>query len=299
VNTVAHREFFLLGDCEDPGYKNVRDLQDLQGVRDFVNSLWERYEPYADSHFLKDARNHFLERFWEMYLAVALLNRGFKLHCTGGEGPEFFVEFDGHRVWLEAIAPGPGTGNDKVLESRLGVVGKVPTEKILLRFTNALDEKRRKYLQAVEKGIVQPSDQYVLAINSRGIPHAPYGSVLPYFVQAFLPFGHPTIAIDVNTLEVVDSYFQHRDTVTKVSGAPVSTKAFLEPQFAFVSAMLHSTVDCANYPVVFGGDFRVLHNPTAQHPLDRLLFAWCTQLLWRDGELEQIEPNPAINTGAP
>jgi hypothetical protein len=234
-----------------------------------------------------------------MYLAVALLNRGFKLHRTGSEGPEFFVEFDGHRIWLEAIAPGPGTGNDKVPEIRLGVAGEVPTEKILLRFTNALNEKRTKYLQAVQKGIVQPIDSYVLAVNSRGIPHAPYGGALPYFVQAFLPFGHPTLEIDVKTSEIVDSYFQHRDTVIKVSGAPVSTKAFLEPQFAFVSAVLHSTVDCANYPVVLGEDFRILHNPTAQHPLDRSLFAWCTQFFWRDGELAQVEPAPPVHTGAP
>jgi hypothetical protein len=107
-------------------------------VRDFVNSLWERYKLYADPHFLKDARDHFLERFWEMYLAVALLHRGFTLHRTGGESPEFFVEFDGHRIWLEATAPSPGTGNDKVPEIRFGVAGEVPTEKILLRFTNAL-----------------------------------------------------------------------------------------------------------------------------------------------------------------
>jgi hypothetical protein len=252
---VANQEFFLPGDCEDSGYKNARDLPKLQWVRDFVNSLWERYEPYADPHFLKDARNHFLERFWEMYLAVALLNRGFKLHRIGSEGPEFFMEFDGHRIWLEAIAPGPGTGNDKVPEIGLGVAGEVPTEKILLRFTNALNEKRTKYLQAVQKGIVQPSDSYVLAVNSRGIPHAPYGGALPYFVQAFLPFGHPTLEIDVKTLEIGDSYFQHRDTVIRVSGAPVSTKAFLEPQFAFVSAVLHSTVDCANYPRSVRGGF--------------------------------------------
>jgi hypothetical protein len=304
VNTVANREFFLSGDCEDPGYKSARDLPRLQWIRDFVNSLWEQYEPYADSHFLKDAQNHFLQRFWEMYLAIALLKRGFQIQRMGDEGPEFFVEFDGHRVWLEAIASGPGTGNDKVPESRMWldpwVVEEPPTEKIILRFTNALDEKRKKYLQAVEKGIIQPSDRYLLAINSRGIPHACYyGGAVPYFIQAFLPFGHPTLTIDIETREAVDAYFQRREAVPKVSGATVSTKAFLEAQSACVSAILYSSVDCGYRPEALGGDFEVLHNPTAQHPLDRSMFAWCRQFFWRNGELEQVDPVPAIDMGAP
>jgi hypothetical protein len=185
-----------------------------------------------------------------MYLAVVLLKRGFQIRSMGGEGPESFVEFDGHRVWFEAIAPGPGIGNDRVPGSKSV---DVPTEKIILRFTNALDEKRKKYLQAVEKGIIQPSDRYVLAINSRGIPHAPYGGALPYFIQAFLPFGHPTFTIDIKTRKVVDAYFQRREVVPKVSGATVSTKAFLDEQFAFVSAILHSSVACGCCPEAFGG----------------------------------------------
>jgi hypothetical protein len=234
-----------------------------------------------------------------MYLAIALLKRGFQIQRTGDEGPEFFVEFAGHRIWLEAIAPGPGTGNDKVPESRPGVVEDVPSEKILLRFTNALDEKRRKYLQAVKKGIIQPSDRYLLAINSRGIPHAPYGGALPYFIQAFLPFGHPTFTIDIQTRKVVDAYFQRREAIPKVSGATVSTKAFLDAQFAFVSAILHSSVDCGRCPEAFGADFEVLHNPTAQHPLDSSMFAWCRQFFWHNGELEQVDPAPAIDRSAP
>ena len=57
----------------------------------------------------KDARKHFLERYWEMYLTVALIGSGFVPKRVGNTGPEFFIEVEARRFWVEAIALGPGT----------------------------------------------------------------------------------------------------------------------------------------------------------------------------------------------
>jgi hypothetical protein len=282
-------DFFLTGECTDIGDKNVRDLAHHEDVRLFIRDMWKRYAPLADGHFREDAKNHFLERLWEMYLGVTLSERGFTLVRSAGKGPEFYFENRGKRVWIEAIAPGPGVGEDRVPELELGVASTVPTGKILLRFTNALSEKRRKYLEARSKEIVFASDVYVLAINSRGIPHAPFGNTIPYFVQAFLPFGPLAVAIDRKTLEVIDSHYQYRDAVLKRSGASVSTKAFLDPDFSFCSAVLHSSVDCVNRPVEFGGDFCVLHNPNASHTIDAAVFSWARQLRFESGQLVEFD----------
>ena len=142
----------------------------------------------------------------------------------------------------------------------------MPTEKILLRFTNALDEKRNKYIKALQKKIIEPNDLYLLAINSRGIPHAPYGNTMPFFVQAFLPFGNLACDVDTKTGKIVETFYQYRENVVKTSGAAVSTTAFLNPEFSFVSAVLHSAVDCVNHPDILGDDFSILHNPTARDP---------------------------------
>ncbi|TKB67010.1 MAG: hypothetical protein E8D47_04170 [Nitrospira sp.] len=290
--------FFMDGPCEDLGYLNTRDHPCGVEHKCFVEELWGRYYPLADTHFREDARNHFLQRFWEMYLAVALLERGFKLHRHGDEGPEFYTSLGSRRVWFEAIAPDPGTGLDQVPQLIPGECTKIPTEKILLRFTNALDEKRKKYAAALAKGIVSAEDHYVLAINSRGIRHAPYGNSMPYFVQAFLPFGPLTIAIDVRTFEQTDSYYAYRSDVSKFNGSPVSTRAFLDPEASFCSAVIHSGVDCANHPEQLGGDFSVLHNPRAHHPFDATVFGWCEQFTFRDEQLHRSSPNPELNTDA-
>ncbi|MEK6755211.1 MAG: hypothetical protein AABZ02_03565 [Bacteroidota bacterium] len=280
--------FFIQGESPDLGYLNVRDSPHHEHTRQYIDSLWARYMPLADAHFREDAKNHFLQRFWEMYVAATFTERGLKLCRIGGEGPEFYFELSQRRIWVEAVAPGPGTGLDQVPEPQYGVATKTPTEKILLRFTHALVEKRKKYLEALEKAIVTCDDGYLLAINSRGIHHGPSGNTMPYFVQAFLPFGPLAWALDPKTGSIVDSFHQYRDMVPKQTGTEISTKAFLDPEFRFVSAVLHSSVDCVNYPQELGAEFCILHNQSAVHGIDPSVFPWARQLILRNDELVEI-----------
>ncbi len=292
--------FFISGACSDPAYRNVRDggHSPLVEGRAFTESLWERYAPLADSHFREDVRAHFIERFWEMYLAVALLDRGISVNPGSGMGPEFSFN-QGHRCfWVEAVAPGPGTGADRVPEIEKGVVYDVPTEKILLRFANAITAKRDQYRAALKAGIIAADDGYVLAINSRRIPHAPYGNTLPFYVQALLPFGHLTLMLNRSTREIEDRFYQAREKVLKANAASVGTQPFLDPDFAFVSAVLHSAVDCVNRPEHLGDDFFVLHNPVAACPLDPSKFEWCDQYFYREGVLEKRLANNGLEPAA-
>jgi hypothetical protein len=276
-------QFFMEGQCqdEDAAYRDTRDLPRGIYARRYVEYLWDRFWHYAlaDKHSLRDARRHFHQRFWEMYLAVALIGHGLALRGHGEEGPDFYACVGKRKVWFEGIAPGPGDGDDQVPQMVYGKCTEVPVEKILLRLTHALITKRERYESAVAKGIVSPDDYYVLAVNSRGIRPAP-DAVMPYCLQAFLGVGPLAAYLDVQG-KVVDSGYQHRPTVWKANGAPVSTSAFLGRDAAFCSAVLHSGVDCANYPEQIGADFFVLHNPNARRPLDAAILQWCKQCLPR------------------
>jgi predicted KAP-like P-loop ATPase len=195
--------FFISGECSDPGYRNVRDAEHgpLVEGRLFTESLWARYGALADSHFREDARAHFIERFWEMYLGVAFLDRGYQVSPGSGAGPEFSFNDGGRQFWVEAVAPGPGTGPDRVPKAEISVAGDVPTEKILLRFANAVAAKREQYQAALKSGIVSPTSGYLLAINSRRIPHAPYGNTLPFYVQALLPLPPRSLFLTMDWLD--------------------------------------------------------------------------------------------------
>jgi len=289
--TSKYQPFFLPGDFKDPAYRNIRDDPYFAEDRAFVESLWSRYYDLADPNCRTNARNDFLARFWEMYLAVTLRERGFKLERFGNEGPEFYFMHNNRKVWIEAVAPGPGNTEDQVpdyFSREVTEIGGVeletmvptPVEKIILRFTGVLfgkDGKKDKYFKAVEKGIIAQNDLYILAINSRGIPYAAHWHTMdiPYFVQAFLPFGNMEWLWKTN--------------VISAKGAPVSTSAGEDPAFAFVSAVLHSAVDCVNHPVILGDDFSILHWPAASpsHRLDPSFFSWCEQWFYQDGQLER------------
>ena len=286
--------FFIDGPSEDAAYLNTRDHPAGIENKRFVEELWSRFYHLADTHFREDARNHFLQRFWEMYLAITLIEHDFDLKRHGSEGPEFYVPVGNKRLWFEAVAPGPGDGPDQVPPQRSdGQFHDFPTESVLLRFTNALDEKRRCYFNALSKGIIAEDDQYVLAINSRGIRHdAPYEKTMPYFVQAFLPIGPLVVPFNTTTKQWEDAFYQHRPAIAKLSGKSVSTRTFLDDDAKFCSVILHSGVDCANYPSQFGGDFAILHNPNARCSLGEAKFAWCEQFMIQDNRLQRLAPNP-------
>src|SRR5690242_5810593 len=62
------------------------------GVRQRIEELWARYSPYCpDTHFLSDARVHFVQRTWEMYLACALMDAGFGLERPPPKGPDILT----------------------------------------------------------------------------------------------------------------------------------------------------------------------------------------------------------------
>jgi hypothetical protein len=146
----------------------------------------------------------------------------------------------------------------------------------------------------VGKKIVSQKDHYVLAINSEGTRHAPVGNSIPYFIQAFLGFGPLVFAIELKNKEVTDSGYQYRPEVFKKSGASVSTRAFLDQDASFCSAVLHSGVDCANHPDDLGGEFSVLHNPNAQRPLDLTVFDWCEQFVFKEGKVNRLPPKRGV-----
>jgi hypothetical protein len=281
-------DFFQNGEAKDKAYTNVRDLDvpQCQNARDFIFELWKIYEPFADKHFLSDAKNHFLQRFWEMYLTVTLIHHGYDIKRVSDEGPEFYISLKNKRIWVEAVAPGPGEGKDHVPEFEPGGEARsVPTEKILLRFTHALAEKRLKLIEAIEKGIITSGDSYLLAINCRGIPHAAYGNTMPYYIQALLPFGPLAVTFDTTTGNIVNSFYQYREVVSKLNGKDIPTTAFLDSKFIGISAVLNSAVDCVNHPDNLGEDFSMLHNPIADSCIDLSVFNWCKQYSLIDNEL--------------
>lgn len=261
--------FFSEGDGKDTGYINVRDATDgfCADARAFTELLWPRFAPYADSNFLQEAKDNFTERFWEMYLGCTLLHCGYEIDTPGDEGPDLYANVGRLRVWFEATAPSAGTGDDQVPEPEPGEATRVPDDQVLLRLTGAIDAKRQHFEAAETKGITSEHDGAVICINGRKIPH----SISDYWphriVRAVFPIGYPTVTIDRETSNAVDSGFDLRLQLEKTSGTEIPTTGFTDGSLANISALIYSRVDCANHPYRLGDDFICVHNPNARNPL--------------------------------
>jgi len=261
--------FFLDGDGASREYLDVRDLRLAEYSKSYCEHLWTRYRPFADRYFLEDARFHFHQRFWEMYLAVTLLEWGIDLKKHSDEGPDFYYAAGRARVWIEAMALSGGEGEDRVPEPQMGKFTRVPHEKIFLRYQSGYSDKRRQYLSALEKGIVSPTDTCIIALNVRRVPHAAFGDTLPFAARAFYPIGPLTVSVPRDDRDVSESFYALRGSIHKLNGSEVGTKTFLDdPTSQFCSGVIESVVDCANFTELFGQDFKFIHNRMARVPLN-------------------------------
>ncbi len=260
-------------------YKNLRQPPSANAAkcRAYIDSLWELFRPYADSHFPQDFAVHTHQRFWEMYVGVSLLDAGHAV-ISPKPGPDFGVMLAGRRIWIEAVAATPGEPGkpDSVLqiEPQEGQItsGYVPQDRIVLRCTSAISAKfPAQFQRHLERGIISPDDCYVIAVNHAEVYHFVDVGTPPYILRAVLGLGSHFVTINRDTGKVAGHGVQYRGSVPKAMGASVETSLFLSHQSAPVSALIGS-VTTIGTPVhlsqhEMGQDFRLIHNPMARNAL--------------------------------
>ena len=283
--------FFRDGEATDIEYIRTRSDANRYHARELIESLWPIYQIYADPHFLEEARHNFRQRFWEMYLTCALLQHKFELHRIGCSGPEYYFICNDRRVWVEAIAPGPGEGPDRLYETPDNVAGTVSEPKIILRYTHALREKQRQWKASLAAGRVQANDRLLLAINCSGIPDARFGAEMPFVFKAYFPIGSLIYEVGSTSSKIKSSYHSRREEIIKERGSPVATTSFQNPEFSLFCAVLHSGVDHLGFTRQIGADFLVLHNSLSIPSLPSDLFNWADQYYLNGDELCNVAPS--------
>lgn len=284
--------FFRPGKISDSKstYSLVRDDPDFADQKSSVERLWAQYRHLADSHFQADAQNHFHQRFWEMYLGCTLIQQGFNLKRVSGNGLEYYFMVGHRRVWVEAVAPEAGEGNNRVpAYEPSDEMTPVPVDQIILRITSVVATKLNAYRAAVDKGLIAPDEQFLLAINPRAIPDWPLRAEIPYFIKALLPFGAYAFELGDAAEQSPRAFHVKRSSLLKSSRSPVSTTALLDEDSKPMVAVLHSCVDVVNQIGTLGADFDVLHNPNAAENLSAECFRWADQYFYSNGRL-RVEP---------
>jgi hypothetical protein len=254
----------LLFDNDEPeasqGFKNLQAAAaDSTGgqIRQGLEKLWGRFEPYADKEFIKEFGRHVEERFWEMYLGVRLLHcrkalrkRGRLAKAERDAGPDFCIQKGRRKIWVEVIAPSSGdeTNLDKVPNLFASGADSDARRKIELRIAGALKTKADKFARYREKGIIGPNDSCIVAIGASQFAleaDAESGAGLPLPVTTVFPFGEEVIAIDPQTAEFASlshKYSGEIERAKKEGNKPeaVARTAFQNDYFAGIDGLIWS-----------------------------------------------------------
>lgn len=260
----------------------VRDEEFFSDIHRECLTLWKQFEPLADKKFKQQFSESFDTCFWEMYLGSHLLNRYPDAVGSQNQGPDFHLEINGQKVFIEATVASRGSTKDAIPNLGRHDDKREPLvafKESVLRVTAKLKDKAeansaRKYAQ---KG------PYIVAIN------LPYKEVWlctnpPLAAQATL--GVKGRVIEFNEYGVSSS-FTHNSSVLRASDALVSTECFLREDFAHISALIVASVNpfSTSYS---SPSLELLHNPKATKPLGHGLVGFGREYWVESGVLKEF-----------
>lgn len=277
----------------DPGYICQSAGLPRRKEKEWMEKLWEQYEPYADSYFPEAFKRQFAQRSWELYLGTTLLNRGFNLGKYRNTGPDFDVQDKGGNrlAWIEAVTTEKGSGNDRVPDVVYGVAMNLPEEKMMLRITNVLNEKFKKYCTELANGAIKENEPYVIAINRSKIDYPDPG--LPLILKVLFGIGHLSLRIMVEgkRQENPETFWTGRPKVSKRSGKDVPMLFFEDANHVGISAVIYcrdSILNSPRLPQDMGENFVIVHNPLAKNPLPNGFFAFGDEYKVEEGYVKKI-----------
>ena len=254
---------------EHPLYRALRDGPDAYAAnrREFFARLWERFGPIAPKSFRKKLQFEFHQRWWEMYLAVGLMNLGFSPWCPPSDkGPDICVAVHQTQVFLEAVAPTPGGANtsDRVPDLQYGVVYNFPEEECLLRLTQALTDHCDKFRKYYDRGQIPADSPCIIALSSGRLnPLVTKLDGAPLSVLA----GVGSTVVTIRGTGPPFASRLRRDSIRRDSGSEVDTRLFYRDDFRVVSGVLYSSSDPWNAPDRPEDTFRLYLNPNADTEL--------------------------------
>lgn len=290
-------ELFGSGNASDPVFIHLRAPQNEweHRARAFAERLWAVYRDFADPHFLTEIRRDFGSRFWEMYLMCTFLEegsqRGYSLTCPK-PGPDIRLDLNGERIWVEAIIATNGAPGQPDTLIEPSPDGKLPEEKIVLRYTTAIRDKYVKYLRYLRAGLVHRNDAYVIAVNRSGLAYRWVQAAidLPRFLKALYPIGQLEVLIDKNKPRA-PGVWQNRPRffIPKANKSEVPVQTFVDRRWRGLSAVLCSDVDVGWSKLPLGSDLEIAYNPLARRPVARGIVPsareWWAKIDGSEGEL--------------
>jgi len=148
----------------------------------------------------------------------------------------------------------------------------VPVEQVLLRITSGVEDKFKAYKRYLQAKILQPDDPYVVAVNLGGTTFARGEYDPPLIIQSLFGLGSLMVLFDRDNPALDETRYSIRHQIIKHNDEPIRTNYFLDSEYRSLSAVIFSDAYPLSLPKPDGREFRLVHNPYAQNPIDKGLF---------------------------
>ncbi len=231
-----------LFDSDDlPGceiYVALRDRINVRcaAARAHCEELWQCFQRHADRNYIPEFRLRLHQRWFEMYLTVALKRAGYSIEDVG-TGPDICASIGGRRVWIEATCSEPGASDnpDAVPAKVYDQVQGAPINQMTLRILNSLDVKQEKLAKYRALGTIGDSDIALVAINIFEVPGG-FEDVSIAFERALFGFAGTEVIIDRQSGREIHRRRRHQVEITRSkSGKPVDVQPFANDKLPHVA----------------------------------------------------------------
>ena len=248
---------------EDQLYAYIRDVENLFADRKRLERMWLDYRKYAPKGFLKKLQIEFHQRWWEMYLTLGLDRLGLPITTFHKDDrPDLLLKFGDVDVWIEAVAPEPGRTKDAVPEPIKNGVQDLPMNQCLLRFTQALLNKKEAFNKYINKGIVSESDCCIIALSACDLNQ--FGTLLDFPQSVMLRVLAGAGDLVISQHQKTETFSRHQSVTYKRNGSPVDLVLFRSKKFKSVDGVLYSNQDPLNALHAPEKSFELFINPESK-----------------------------------
>ena len=220
------------------------DHECCRRVRSQCEELWDVFAEHADRHFLREFALSFHQRWFEMYLTVAMTSADLDVQCRK-PGPDILVKREGRRIWIEAVCATMGEEGrpDSVPRTHPGAVRKEPMRQVVLRLRNSIQEKAKKFQAYIGNGILDHGDHAVIAVNGCEVSSRYPDECL---LRSLYGVGDMVAKFDRASGGIADWDHLHVPTIRKTSGAEVGVQPFIDGSMKQISAAIGSWTHAFN-----------------------------------------------------
>jgi len=242
----------------------------------------------VENNFLSDFFGQgFRQRCWELYFWHRLTDLGFSLSQPGPGMPDVEIIIENQKIFVECVSPTAGKEENQIQVTNTNTTAqKVPEDEILLRITSSIYDKSK---QAKKREKKVGNSPYIIAIDVSQLTR--WGFDEDYYFRSVYPIGKPIVNFDFESDDVSSQSKANHESVSiikKSNNSTVSTTPFLDrTEYSHISAILYCDANLAKITSFGNEKFTIVHNFTADTPLNPEVFENHKQYFYRGhGQLD-------------